>query len=107
VVLQLEAWAWGYLPLTVKNYLVMKCHRGPLTCVDSSDKRPHEGKMDMRFDIWNIRRLYRTGSLKTVVKEVSTYELDLVGVQEVRWDRGGTELTGNFTFVYGMGNENH
>jgi hypothetical protein len=85
----------------------MKCHRGPLTCVDSSDKRPHKRKMVMRFDIWNIRSLYRTGSLKTVVKELSKYELDLVGVQEVRWDRGGTELTGNFMFVYGIENENH
>jgi hypothetical protein len=27
----------------------------------------------------------------TVVKEISKYKLDLLGVQEVRWDRGGTE----------------
>jgi hypothetical protein len=27
----------------------------------------------------------------TVAKEVSKYKLDLVGVQEVRWDRGGIE----------------
>jgi hypothetical protein len=29
-----------------------------------------------------------------------------VGVQ-VRWDGGGTEPTGEFTFFYGKGNENH
>jgi exonuclease III len=33
--------------------------------------------------------------------------LDLVGVQEVRWDRGGTEPAGEYTFFYGKGNENH
>jgi hypothetical protein len=33
--------------------------------------------------------------------------LDLVRVQEVRWDRGGTETAGEYTFFYGKGNENH
>jgi hypothetical protein len=43
----------------------------------------------------------------TVVKELSKYELDLVGVQEVRWDRDGTEPAGEYTFFYRKGNENH
>jgi hypothetical protein len=63
--------------------------------------------MDMRFGIWNLRCLYRAGSLMTVAKEISEYELDLVGVQEARWDTGGTEPAGEFTFFYGKGNENH
>jgi hypothetical protein len=41
-------------------------------------------KMDMRFSTWNVRSLYRSGSLKTVAKELRKYKLDLVGVQEVR-----------------------
>jgi hypothetical protein len=47
------------------------------------------------------------GSLRTVVEEISIYKLDLVGVQEVRWDGGGTEPAGKYTFFYGKGNENH
>jgi hypothetical protein len=47
--------------------------------------------MDMRFGTWNVRSLYKAGSLMTVAREISKYELDLVGVQVVRWDRGGTE----------------
>jgi hypothetical protein len=27
----------------------------------------------------------------TVLREISKYKLDFVGVQEVRWDRGDTE----------------
>jgi exonuclease III len=58
------------------------------------DQRPKLKKMDMRFGTWNVRSLYRAGSLMTVAKEMSEYKLDLVGVQEVRWDRGGTEPAG-------------
>jgi hypothetical protein len=30
-----------------------------------------------------------------------------MGVQEVRWDGGGTKPAGEYTFLYGKGNENH
>jgi hypothetical protein len=30
-----------------------------------------------------------------------------VGVQEVRWEHGGTEPVEEYTFFYGKGNENH
>jgi hypothetical protein len=33
-----------------------------------------------------------------VAKELSKYKLDLVRVQEIRWDRGGTEPAGEYTF---------
>jgi exonuclease III len=59
--------------------------------------------MDMRFVTWNVRSLYTVGSLRTVVRKISKYKLDLVGVQEVRWDRGGTEPAGEYTFFYGRG----
>jgi exonuclease III len=62
--------------------------------------------MVMRFGTWNVRSLYRAGSLRTVAEEISKYELDLVGVQEVRWDGGGTEPAGEYTFLYGKENEN-
>jgi hypothetical protein len=38
--------------------------------------------------------MYRAGSFRAVAEEVSKYTLDLVGVQEVRWDGGGTESAG-------------
>jgi exonuclease III len=41
----------------------------------------------MRFGTWNVWSLYRSGSLKTVARELGKYKLDLVGVQEVRWDK--------------------
>jgi exonuclease III len=63
--------------------------------------------MDMRFGTWNVSSLYRSGSLKTVARELGKYKLDLVGVQEVRWDKGDTEGAEDYTFFYGAGNEDH
>jgi hypothetical protein len=51
--------------------------------------------------------LYKSGSLNTVAKELARYKLDLVGVQVVSWNTGGTVSAGDYTFFYGRGNENH
>jgi hypothetical protein len=63
--------------------------------------------MVIRFGTWNARNLCRAGSLTAIAREIAKYELDLVGVQEVRWDKGGAEPAGDFTFFNGNGNENH
>ena len=47
------------------------------------------------------------GSFMAVTRELARYKLDLVGVQEVRWDKGGTVRAGDYNFFYGKGNENH
>jgi hypothetical protein len=61
----------------------------------------------MRFGTWSIGSLCRIGSLTTVARELGKYKLDLVGVQEVSWEKGGTERAGDCTFFYGQGSVNH
>jgi len=34
----------------------------------------------------------KAGSLKAAVRELARYKLDVVGVQEVRWDKGSNDL---------------
>jgi hypothetical protein len=59
-------------------------------------------------EIWNVeRKEYRVGSLMTVSWEMSRDRLDLVGVQEVRWEGSGMAPAGEYTFFYGKRNENH
>jgi len=38
----------------------------------------------------NVRSLYRAGSLTAAARDLARYKLDLVAVQEVRWEKGGT-----------------
>jgi exonuclease III len=59
----------------------------------------------MRFGTCNVRSLYKAGSLKTVARELGKYKLDLVGVQEVRLEKEGTERAEDYTFLYGKGND--
>ena len=65
-----------------------------------------QAKRDENRDLkcWS---LYRAGSLKAAARELVRYKLVVVGVQEVRWDKGGTVRAGDYDFFYGKGNENH
>ena len=38
------------------------------------------------------------GSLTAAARELARYKLDLVDVQEVRWDKGGTVRAGDYIF---------
>ena len=57
--------------------------------------RPKQRKRGMRFGTRNVRSLHRSGSLTAAVRELARYKLDLVSVQEVRWDKGDTVTAGD------------
>ncbi len=60
--------------------------------------RPKQRKRDMRCGTWNVTSLYRVGSLTAAARELGRYKLDLVGVQEIMWDKGGTVRAGDYNF---------
>ena len=43
--------------------------------------QPKQWKRGMRFGTWNVRSLYRSGSLTPVTRESTKYKLDIEGVQ--------------------------
>ena len=63
--------------------------------------RPQQWKRDLRFGTWKVNSLYRSASLTTTAKELAKYKIVLVGVQDVRWDKGGNVRAGDYTFLYG------
>jgi len=52
--------------------------------------RLQQWKRDISFGTWNVRILYRLGSLATATRELARYKLELVGAVQVRRDKGGT-----------------
>ena len=47
----------------------------------------------MRFVTWDVR------SLISVARELASYALDLLGLQEVRWDKGDSVRAGDCFFL--------
>jgi len=45
--------------------------------------------MDMKFGTRNVRYRQRAGSKMAVGRELARFKLDLVGIREDRWDKGG------------------
>jgi len=65
--------------------------------------RSRQRKRDIVLGTWNVRSLYRAGSLTAVDRELARYKLDLVGLHEFRWDKVGTVRAGDYNFSYGKG----
>jgi len=49
----------------------------------------------MTFGTWNVRSLYRADSLTAAARELASYKLDLVGMQEDRWVKRGMVRAGD------------
>ena len=79
--------------INTKYHVTNYSHRKPRNGTDNL-VRPEQRK-DLRFGTWSARRLFRARSLTAEARELARYKLDLVGVQEVRWDKWGTVRAGD------------
>ena len=69
--------------------------------------RTRQRKGDILLGKWSVKELYSVGSLTAAAREVARYKLDVVGEQEVRWEKGDTVRAGDYNFFYGNVGENH
>jgi hypothetical protein len=83
VIFQLVDWADIQQHLTMKEQLVT-CHTGPRNWKDFLE-RPRHRKIYTRFGTLNVIGFSRTGSLKKEASELENCNLELVAVQDVRW----------------------
>jgi hypothetical protein len=61
----------------------------------------------MRIGTWNFRNLNGAGSLLAAARELARYISDVVGVQEVGWDKAGRARAWDFNIFYGKESESH
>ena len=66
-------------------------------------------KQKMRVGCWNVQTLYQTGRMPQLVKEFDNYNLDILGVSEVRWTgTGKRRLASGHTVVFsGRSDDQH
>jgi hypothetical protein len=65
----------------------MKNEHLPQTWIETF-LRPKQQQRGLKFGTWNVISLYRAGLLTAAARLLARYKLDLVGVQEVSWDKG-------------------
>ena len=85
-------------PLAVTSLIDIQIHvprawTGPLL-------RSKQWERDMTFGTRNVRSLYRSGSLTAAARKLARYKLDVVGVQDVEWDKRGTVRAGDYIQGY-------
>jgi len=59
----------------------------------------------MRFGTWNVRFLYRAGSITAAARNLQI-QIRFLGVQEVTWNKRRQVTAWGYNFFYGKGNEN-
>ena len=94
------AWGLGEVLTTShrkSHYVTISSHKKPQTWTDTL-VRHKQWKRDMRFGTCSVRSLYRAGSLTATARELERYKLDLVVVQEFRWDEEGMIRAGDYNF---------
>ena len=67
--------------------------------------QPKQWKRGVTFGTWNVRSLYGAGLLTAAAMELARYKLDLVGVEEVMWDKVCMVRAGDYNFLYGKENK--
>jgi hypothetical protein len=53
----------------------------------------------MRFGTWNVRILYRSGSLTAAARKLARYKSSLVGLEGVRWEKEGMVRARDYNFL--------
>ena len=57
----------------------------------------------LKVATWNVRTLYRAGSMYNVMREMKRLNIDILGLAEVRWPGVGNLERDDVTFVYSGG----
>lgn len=58
---------------------------------------------DLTIGTWNVRFLYRPGTLTTTISCLEQYKLDITAIQEVRWEDSGSITSQGMTMLYSGG----
>jgi endonuclease/exonuclease/phosphatase family metal-dependent hydrolase len=106
LVLQVGGWAWGQQPNTVKKIIVQKPSNEPRNMdrnngkINGNAKQKRLRMMDIKMATWNIRTMLQPGKMKEIADEVIKYNLDLVALQEMRWQGHGQIDKKDFSLLY-------
>ena len=79
--------------------------RKEVQCLTQS--RILNAKTITNIGIWNVQTLYQCDKLAQLLKEFSTYKMDILGISEMRWTRSGKICSEDKTILYSGHEDQH
>ena len=64
-------------------------------------------KTSTKVGTWNVRTMFQCGKLAQLCKEFKAYQLDILGISEMRWTGNGKITTDGVTVLYSGHQQNH
>ena len=61
--------------------------------------------LNKRIATWNVRTMYQSGKMDSIVMEMKRMKINILGVCEVRWTQSGKLASEGTTFMYSGGTE--
>jgi exonuclease III len=55
---------------------------------------------DLNLATWNVRSLFRPGTLKNLIQELKKYKINIAAVQDMRWKGNDTFDSDDYTICY-------
>ena len=83
LVLQVGGWAWGLQPHPGKESYVMKTWKLPRKGSTVRRRLGYKEK-ELIFGTWNVRTLFNTGALISLLSQLKQYKLDITAL--TRWE---------------------
>ena len=67
--------------------------------------RRRQRTTDLLYSTWKVQTLLQPGKMMEIADEVLKQGIDLVALQEIRWQGHGEINKKNFTVIYGVSQE--
>jgi hypothetical protein len=87
-----------------KKRVVMKPHSKPRNAMNTRLKQRHLPRQtrntDLTIGTWNVQTVLQSGKMVQIADEVLKLGIDLVALQEIRWQGQGEITKKNFTIIY-------
>jgi len=73
----------------------------------SRNSRIFTAKQFSKVGTWNVRTLFQCGRIGQVLRQMTEYKLDILGLSEVRWTGQGRFTSEQGTILYSGREEHH
>uniref|UniRef100_A0A914VBS7 Craniofacial development protein 2-like n=1 Tax=Plectus sambesii TaxID=2011161 RepID=A0A914VBS7_9BILA len=85
----------------------MASDQSPTAVQNLMPRPPFNTKEITLIGTWNVQTLFQTGKTAQLLQEFDTYQLDVMGISEMRWTGSGRFVSNGKVIIYSGNNTEH